>query len=182
MQMKVYEPELMGLFGLTWQEKVTNLTYKKVNAIDKEIAKKLKDFFQPGSLNVRMIENMEREYLALMASGYKPANFIDGIPDSSTLQLIPKLKAKINIEELTILKFLESLYELSAAGKIPYAKWNPKGYKESTALQKTFPSEITILDNVQKGAKVGTVLLIVAGVGISLYYLNNIERLKRHGT
>lgn len=180
--MKVLEPELMGLFGLTWQEKVTNLTYKKVNAIDKTIAKKLKDFFQAGSLNVRMLENMHREYIALMAKGNKPSNIIDGKADSNTLQLIPKIKEKINIDDLIILKFLESLFELSAAGKIPYAKWNPKGFKESTALQKTFPSEVTILDNVQKGAKVGTVLLIVAGIGISLYYLNNIERLKRHGT
>lgn len=180
--MKVYEPELMGLFGLSWQEKVTALTYKKVNAIDKTIAKQLKDFFQSGSLNVRTLENMHREYIALMAQGYKPSVFVNGVPDSSTLQLIPKIKDKLNIDELIILKFLESLFELSAAGKIPYAKWNPKGYKESTALQKTFPSEKTVLDNVQKGAKIGTVLLIVAGVGVSLYYLNNIERLRRHGT
>lgn len=180
--MKISEPELMGLFGLTWQEKVTSLTYKKVNAIDKAIAKKLKDLFQPGSVNVRMLENMHREYIALMAKGSRPSNFVNGVADNYTLQLIPKIKEKINIDDLIILKFLESLYELSAAGKIPYAKWNPRGFKESTALQKTFPSEVTILDNVQKSAKVGTILLIVAGIGVSLYYLNNIERLRRHGT
>jgi len=180
--MKMYQPELMGLFGLTWQEKVTNETYKKVNATDKTIAKKLKDFLQPGGLNIRMLENMHREYLALMAKGFKPSNFTNNIPDSYTLQLIPKIKEKINTDDLIILKFLESLFELSAAGKIPYAKLNPQGFKESTALQKTFPSEITIMDTVKKGAKVSTILFIVAGVGVSLYYLNNYERLKRHGT
>lgn len=184
--MKVnFEPQYMGWFGLSWQEKIAAATYKKVNAVNKAAAKKLKDFLQAGGLNIRLIENMYREYVALQAKGYKPANFSGNDPDSNTVQIASIIKGKINTDEIIILNFLQSLYELSAAGTIDFQKWNPQGYKESTALQKSFPSEVSFIEKAQKvttaTAKTGTVLLIVAGIGISLYYLNNIERFKSYG-
>ena len=180
-----YSPDLMGWFGLSWQEKVANSTYKKVAAIDKKTAKVLKDIFQPGGLNVRLIENMYREYVALMAKGNKPANFVNGAPDSSTVNIATKIRDTVNASDTVVLKFLESLYELSSTGTIEYSKWNPQGFKTSTALQKSFPSEVSFIEKAAKvttaTAKTGSILLIIAGIGVSLYYLNNYERLKSHG-
>lgn len=180
-----FEPDYMGWFGLTWQEKVANYTYNQVKAVDKTIAKKLNDFLQPAGRNIRLIENMYREYVALQAQGYKPANFSGIDPDSNTVKIASIIKGKVNTDDLIILNFLKSLYDLSAAGTIDFSKWNPQGFKESTTLQKSFPSEVSLLEKAGKittsTAKTGTVLLIVAGIGISLYYLNNIERFKSHG-
>lgn len=165
--------ESMGWFGLTWQEKVAKSTYDKTMQTDKTTAKKLKDIFQAGTFNIRLVENMYREYSALMAMKYKPASFKSGVPDTSTLKLVQIIKDKINTDEILVLNFLKSLQELSAAGTIPFSKWNPSGYAESTALQKSFDSEKSILDKAQgvaiSASKVSTVLLIVAGLGLVSY-------------
>ena len=165
--------ESMGWFGLTWQEKVAKSTYDKTMLINKTIAKKLKDIFQAGTFNIRLIENMYREYSALMAQKYKPASFKNGIPNNDTLNLVKIISKKINAEEIIVLNFLNSLQELAAAGTIPFSKWNPSGYAESTALQKSFDSEKSILDKAQgvavSASKMSTVLLIVAGLGLVSY-------------
>lgn len=167
--------EMMGWFGLTWQEKVAKAIYTDTYLKDKNIAKKMKDFLQPGGLNIRLVENMYREYSALMAQRYKPASFKDGIPDTNTSNLIQIIKNKINADEILVLNFLKALQELSAAGTIPFAKWNPSGYAESTSLQKSFETEKSIFDKAQgaavKASKVSTVLLIVAGLGLTSYIL-----------
>jgi len=165
--------ESMGWFGLTWQEKVAKSTYDKTMLINQTIAKKLKDIFQAGTFNIRLIENMYREYSALMAQRYKPASFDNGIPNNDTITIAKMIAKKINTDEIIVLNFLSSLQELAAAGKIPFAKWNPSGYAESKALQKSFDSEKSILDKAQgvavTASKVSTVLLIVAGLGLVSY-------------
>lgn len=165
----------MGWFGLTWQEKIAKAIYTNTYLKDRTLAKKMKDFLQPGGLNIRLVENMYREYSALMAQKYKPASFKDGMPDTNTSNLIQIIKNRINTDEILVLNFLKALQELSAAGTIPFAKWNPSGYAESTALQKSFDTEKSILDKAQRAAvsasKVGTVLLIVTGLGLASYLI-----------
>ncbi|MFA5235099.1 MAG: hypothetical protein WC390_11930 [Sulfurimonas sp.] len=177
-------PEYMGLFGLSFEEKLASATYKKLQAIDKTIAKKLKDFFQAGGLNIRLIQNMYREYTALMAQNYKPANFTNNAPDNATLNLIAIIKGKLNIDDSIISNFLLSLQELAAEGIIPYAKWNPKGFKESTALQKTFSTEQSIIDKTISTTKEVSgklsLILIVAGLGVSFYYINKYQGKKNN--
>jgi hypothetical protein len=172
--MKTY-PELMGMFGLTWEEKVAALVYSKLQTIDKKLAKKMKDFFQAGGFNIRLIQNMQREYAALMAQGYKPANYVNGVPDKLTPTLITIIKNKVNTEDQIVSAFLSSLQELAANGIIPFAKWNPKGYEESTNLQKSFESEKTILDKAQTVAKTtamaSSTILLVAGLGFLSYLI-----------
>lgn len=172
--------ESMGWFGLTWQEKVAKFTYDETMLTNKGIAKKLKDFLQPGGFNTRLIENIHREYSALMAKNYKPALFKNGVPNKNTLDIVQIIKDKINADEIIVLNFLRSLQNLAAAGTIPFAKWNPSGYAESTALQKTFDSEKTIFDKAQgvavKASKASTVLLILAGLGLVSYVVYETKR------
>jgi len=173
--------ENMGWFGLTWEEKLAKSTYDKVQAINKTTAKKLKDFLQAGSFNIRLIQNMYREYAALMAKNYKPANFnADGTPDNSTINLSTIIKNKLNVDETIVLNFLLSIQQLAAAGTIPFSKWNPSGYAESTALQKKFDTEKSFLDKAQgaavKASNVGTILLVVAGLGFISYVVYETKR------
>lgn len=173
--------ESMGWFGLTWEEKLAKSTYDKVKTVNKIIAKKLKDIFQSGTFNVRLIQNMYREYAALMAQNYKPANFVaSGDPDSSTAKLALIIKDRLNTDELIVLNFLLSLQQLAAGGTIPFSKWNPSGYAESTALQKKFDTEKSFLDKAQGAAvaasKASTTLLIVAGLGLVSYIVYETKR------
>lgn len=172
--------ESMGWFGLTWEEKLAKFTYNETILSDKAIAKKLKDFLQPGGFNIRLIQNIYREYSALMAQKYKPASFKDGVPDKNTLNIVQIIKNKINADEIIVLNFLKSLQNLAAAGTIPFSKWNPSGYAESAALQKTFDSEKTIFDKAQGAAvaasKASTTLLIVAGLGLVSYIVYETKR------
>ena len=171
--------EYMGWFGLTWQEKLAKSTYDKVKSIDKIIAKKLKDIFQAGTFNIRLIQNMYREYAALMAQNYKPANFVAGEADSSTAKLATIIKDKLNTENIIVLNFLLSLQELASSGMIPFSKWNPSGYAESTALQKKFDTEKSFLDKAQgaavKASNVGTVFMVVAGLGLVSYLVYELK-------
>ncbi len=179
--MKIIESELLGIFGLSWQEKVANLTYQKTAKTDKELSRKLKDFWQSGGLNVTLINNLYMQYAALMASGYMPSSFKNGEPDKNTKVLIDKINAKLNIDKLIIKNFLDSIFQLSSEGKIPLQKWNPKGYKETQDLVKTFPSETSIFDKVKKSTNTVSSILIVAGIATTLYYLNSIGK-ARYGT
>jgi len=174
--MKIIESEFMGIFGLSWQEKVANLTYQKTVKTNKELSKKLKDFWQSGGLNVTIVNNLYREYAALLASGYMPSSFENGIPDQNTKALIDKINSRVTIDKLIIKNFLESIFELSSEGKIPFQKWNPKGYKETQDLVKTFPSEASIFDKVKKGTNTVSTILIIAGIATTLYYLNSIGK------
>ncbi len=172
--MKITESEYLGIFGLSWQEKLADSTHKKVNSVDKNIAKKLKDFFQSGGLNVRMIENLHREYTALMASGYKPSNYNDSSSLQDTENLSKILSDKTKIEKVITDSFLRSLYDLSATGKIPFEKWNPAGYKESIILQKKFDTEKNIFEKISTDAKSVKNVLLFSGILAGLYYLNNV--------
>jgi hypothetical protein len=177
--------ELMGLFGVSWEEKIASFMIKKLKG--SQLAKKLKTFWQAGGMNVSIVKNLHREYTALQASGWKPANFFEqpdsagngGIYDTQTLQLADRLQAKTNIELPVILEFLRAVFVLSRDGKIPFEKWNPQGFKMSTILQKTFKTERSgILDAAKTGGNYMKIVLTIAAVGVSAYLLSQIKSLK----
>lgn len=168
------DSEYMGIFGLTWEEKVADLTYKKVANIDKNIAKKLKDFWQAGGLNVTLIKNLHREYIALQAQNYKPANFENGFISQETSNLSTILSNRLNIEKIITDSFLRSLYELSSQGKIPFEKWNPSGYKSSIELQKTFETEKNIFEKLSENTKSTKNIIVLLGIVTGLFYINKL--------
>lgn len=177
--------ELMGLFGLSWPEKVASMMNKQLKGT--ELAKKLKNFWQPGGLNTKTVENLHREYMALMASGKAPSNFSvqpgsdgsGGVLDQSTIDLSVLLQQKTNIETPIVLAFLHSLFVLARDGKIPFQKWNPKGYTVSTALQKTFKTEQGFLDTVGETKNYMKIFVALAAVGVSAYLLSQIKEFKQ---
>lgn len=176
--------ELMGIFGLSWEEKTASFMNKKLKGT--KLAKKLKSFWGAGGMNTSIVKNLHREYTALQATGWKPSNFSvmpdtngdGGQFDQATIQLAGQLQARTNIESPIVFEFLRSLFVLARDGKIPFQKWNPQGYKQSTALQKSFKSEQGFLEAAQKTGKYMKIGMAVAAVGVSAYLLSQLSRLK----
>lgn len=174
----------MGLFGLSWEEKTASFMNKKLKGT--ALAKKLKSFWGAGGMNVSIVKNLHREYLALQATGWKPSNFIvqpdmngdGGTFDPATVQLAGQLQAKTNLDSAIVLEFLRSMFVLARDGKIPFQKWNPQGYKQSTTLQKTFSTERGFLEAAQTTGNYMKVILALAAVGVSAYLLSQLKGLK----
>lgn len=176
--------ELMGVFGFSWEEKTASLMNKKLKGT--QLAKKLKTFWQAGGMNVSIVKNLHREYMSLQATGWKPSNFTafpdskgdGGTFDNPTIQLAGQLQAKTNIESPIVFEFLRALFVLARDGKIPFQKWNPQGYKQSTQLQKTFSTERGFLEAAKTGGNYMKIVLAIAAVGVSAYLLSQIKVLK----
>ena len=176
--------EYMGLFGLSWEEKVAAFVQKRLKGT--KAAKKLSDFFQAGGKNVALIKNLYREYAALMASGYKPAEFSVSPDDkggggqyaADTITLAGLLADRTNIETVIVLEFLRALFVLARDGKIPFAKWNPQGFKQSTKLQKSFSTEKGFLDITSKTGTYAKIALALGAVGVGAYLLSQIKGLR----
>ena len=172
----------MGIFGLSWEEKVASFVKKRLSGTS--LSKKLSDFFQSGGLNVSLIKNLYNEYAAFMAVGNPPSDF-DVLPNQSgdggefkqtSLSLASKIESKTNVDFSIILEFLRALFVLSRDGKIPFEKWNPQGYKESTQLRKTFDTEKSILDTIVKPVSdKASGLILIVGVGVTAYLLSQLK-------
>ncbi len=177
--------EYMGLFGFTWEEKVAAFAKKQLKGT--AAAKKLSDFFQAGGVNVSLIKNLYNEYAAFMAKNYQPVSFAvqpdaagnGGTFSPGTIELSALIGNKTNVETPIVLSFFKALYVLSRDGKIPFAKWNPAGWKESTNLRKSFPTEQGFLDTATKAATkavdTSKIFLIVAGIGAAAYLLSQLK-------
>ncbi|MDD5688611.1 MAG: hypothetical protein PHE88_12355 [Elusimicrobia bacterium] len=184
-------PETMGIFGLTWEEKVAAFTKKQLKGT--AAAKKLSAFFQPGGYNITLIKNLYNEYAALMSKGYQPVSFSVS-PDASgnggtlskqSLSLAAQIADRTNVDVSIVIKFFHALFVLSRDGKIPFAKWNPAGWKESTEARKTFTTERGVFEKVQSAAvKAGgtsKMVLIVAGMGVAAYLLSQLKTFTHKG-
>lgn len=177
--------EYMGLFGFTWEEKVAAFIKKQLKGT--AAAKKLSSFFQAGGLNVELVKNMFNEYAALMVRKLPPASFSvqpdangnGGTYSQSTIDLAAIIGTKTNIDTPVILAFLRALFVLARDGKIPFAKWNPEGWKESTSLRKSYSSEKTFLDTAgrvaEKTANTSKIVLLVIGIGAAAYLLSQLK-------
>lgn len=175
-------PELMGLFGFSWPEKVAAFMVKRLKGTPYE--KKLKTFWGASGKNTELVENLETQYLLLMATGHNPATFslppdIDGNGGalSADSQLLAQLiNSGTNVDIPIINEFLRAIFVLSRDGKIPYEKWNPQGYQ--IARQKTstaFESEQGILDKLKPAGNTLNTVLLIAGVGVGAYLLNQLK-------
>lgn len=181
------DPELMGIFGWSWQEKVATMMLSILKGT--QLESKMKSFWGGSGKNTELVNNLELSYTALMASGNNPASFAlspdssgkNGVFSADSTLLAQQINKTTSVEIPIINSFLTSIFVLARDGKIPYEKWNPKGYAESKALTKdTFDSEKSIFDKITKpaGDTMKTVL-VIAGVGAVAYLLNQVKGLTR---
>lgn len=176
-----YNTELMGLFGLSWPEKVASFIGKQLKGTAE--AKKLKSFWGAGGKNVTLVKNLHNEYMALLAQGFNAANFTyppnsagaGGTFDQNTVSLASRISQKTNVSTVIILEFLRALFVLARDGKIPMAKWNPKGYAQSTELRKTFQTEKGFLEAAQTTGKYVKIGMALAALGVGAYILTQLK-------
>lgn len=170
--MRYNNSETMGIFGFSTEEKIGKFVLRRLRGTLHE--KKLKDFWQASGLNITLIKNLLRTYMSYMASNQSPsmfsiqpdANGDGGEFTSKTITLASRIVSATNVDGSIVIEFLRAMYVLARDGKIPFSKWNPKGYKEATELQKTFKTEQTIGD-VAKSTM--NKFVIVAIVGVAIY-------------
>lgn len=178
-------PETMGLFGLSWPEKVASFMYKQLKG--SAAAKKLKQFWGAGGKNVTLVKNLHNEYMAFLARGYNASNFTippdangkGGSFDQNTTTLAGLIQQKTNVSIPIILEFLRAMFVLARDGKIPFKKWNPKGYQQSTDLRKSFQSEKGVLEAAQATGNVAKMLVVLAGLGVGAYIITQLKGFKK---
>lgn len=166
MYVNVNNAELLGI-GIGWQNKV--IPYMR---------KRLRMFPEVKLVTHRMINNLQREYMSLQASGYTAADIVSGTGDivkwnKQTYKMSRIMADRLNVSSLFVLNYFLALYNLSKTGKIPYQRWNPKGYIKSKKLQKKIPTEKTILEKVGKGFRFGLPLVALIGIAAGVFLLKD---------
>ena len=157
-------PELLGAIG--WLNKIKDFMKKRLPKNSFPKLYKLAD-------NTRVIENMHREYMSLLASGYKKADILSGIGDfvkwnRQTYTMSNIISDRTNLPKLLILNFFLAMYQLARAGEIPFEKWNPEEFEKSKKLQKSFATEKGFLEKTgEKASKITKILMPLSiGAGI----------------
>lgn len=186
MVVNVASPELMGLFGLTWAEKVASFMDARLSGSAK---KKMHDITQSGGMNIKLVDNLYNEYIALLARGNQPAQFVIA-PDSkgnggdftsNSLMLADAIGGKTNVESSIVLNFLRAMFVLARDGKIPFERWNPAGYQQTTELRKTFATERKpsgIAQVITGATNTSKVIAVIAGLGVAGYLLSQLKQFK----
>lgn len=124
----------------------------------------------------RMILNLQREYMSLQASGYAAADIVSGSGDlvkwsKQTYKMSRKISDSLNVSQLFVLNFFLALYNLAKVGKIPYQKWNPKGYIKAKKKQKKIETERSPFEKAAKGLSIIVPLAIVGGIAAGVFIL-----------
>lgn len=175
MNCQTVSPELLGLFGLAWNEKVADFMAKMLKGTSSE---KLMSRFLYS--NTTLVDNLQREYASQISYGRQPVNFVvppgtdgrGGQFSDDTIMLGGLISSTTHVDAAVVLEFLRALWVLARDGKIPFAKLDPKGVMSATAAQKSFSTEKTALDVMGNSLKT---LLIIAGLGVGAYALAQVS-------
>ena len=152
----------MGVFGFSFIEKINSAMAKSMVGLpERKII--WKAFSSQGNKNV---ESMYREYAALQASGYQPANIAGANLDSSTNNIARVIAKRLGFPLVIPVHFLFNLVKLGQTGKIPYKKWKPVQFALSKKQQKglaanknIFTSALKTTANISKFAMLGALAL-----------------------
>lgn len=156
------KPDLMG--AITWKGQVKEYMTARLKSFPKLLTL---------AKSNRVIDNLYREYIALLAKGFTKADILSGSGDfvkwdRQTYTMARKISDITNVPNLLVLNFFLALYNLAKTGAIPFERWNPKGYDKSKKLQKTFPTEKNLLDKTGEKASKITRLLMPLSIGAGI--------------
>lgn len=167
--------EYMGIFGLSWPEKVAKDMINKLYGTGFE--DNLKSFWGAGGMNTGLVKNLQNVYTELLVKGYKLPNFSYGVPDQyATIMAEAISKNTATPQEVTIV-FLSSLYSLTANGTIDYKLFNPLGYKETIETIEQAEPKTGISQVVEETGKTLNKVLIVGGLAVGAYLLANVNKI-----
>lgn len=168
--------EFMGVFGFSAAEKL--IKDMQIQLKHSPYVKMLHDPVQPMQRNVRLLNNMHKEYLMLINKGFQPPKYAF-LSDDKTIgkwtkdsYLMASEIAKImSIPKLVVLKFFRSLWNLSRLGKIPIKLYDPIGTKEKEKLKDVLINPAK--KKMETYAKIG---IAIAGIGVIASLVSNLKR------
>lgn len=168
-------PESMGIFGLSWPEKVASDMLNGLRGTGYEST--VKAFWGAGGKNTKLIKNLQSVYERFMIEGNEPPTFTGGETNTYATYLSGLLSAETATPEIVTLQFLKSLYNLTQKGDIDYKLYNPVGYSQSAEVVKASKPKSGIEAVATETGKVLNRVLIVAGIGAAAYLLSNVKNL-----
>lgn len=168
----------MGYFGFSTWEKI--LAYMQAALKGTTDIKYVSSFWK----NEQLVSNLNREYMALQAGGFKPAKPVKNFGknkswDDSTEDMVDLIAQKLLLPENIVRVYFSAIYDLSGNGKIPHQKYDPAGYKQSKKLQEKFDTEkgaISILkDATGQASKILIPIAILASLATGFYIYSKIK-------
>lgn len=172
-----YKPEIMGMFGLSWKEKVA----AKMIAIlaGTEYEDTAKSFWGPSGKNTALIKNLHTVYTRYMAEGNEPPVPTEAISSTYTSDLAKSISFETGVPTEVTMAFLIAMYDLVQVGQIEYKLYNPMGYKESMeSAEQAKPKTGINLFAEQAGGTLNKII-IIGGLAVGAYLLTNINKLRK---
>lgn len=156
----------IGFMGFSWQEKVRDLVKLWYKGTPKE-----------NTINTSIVDNVHRIYVSYLAKGYKAIDFSVKFPDillskmnNESIILVKEISREAKTDFILADRILRALYYLASIGKIPFEKYDPKGFEVQKQLIKKFDTEKSIIDKITPSK--GKVFLFGMGIaGIAAIYL-----------
>lgn len=164
----------MGLFGLSWTEKVAKKMIEILNGTGYE--SNLKSFWGPSGHNTGLVKTLKESYTSLMVEGNKPPVFSAGLPDAQSNYLAGLLSSRTNQPEIVSLAFLRALYSLTQSGTIDYSLYDPMGWKSTVETVKEAEPKTGITAVIEDTGKTLNKVLIVGGIAAGAYLLANLNK------
>ena len=169
------DPEYMGVFGFTWQEKVGKKMLSLLDGTGYESS--IKSFWGGSGLNTGMINDLHDSYVSLLTAGNRPAEYTGSIPSIQTTSLSRTIQGSTAIAEPIVDAFLFSLYNLASIGKISYSIYDPVGYKKVAETVTETEPVTGVQAVIQDTGKTVGKILIVAGLAAGAVLFVNINKM-----
>lgn len=159
----------MGVFGITWQEKIASAMYK---ILPSDLKKTIRSFWGGSGFNTRIIDNLYLSYLSIMREGVKPPEYTDNQGGNSAVLITPRIAQSTNVNTQIVDSFLKSLYNLSKNGTIEFSKYDPVKVEREKKIQSTFTTEKNIFSKTLEAVDKGTnKIIILSIIGLTGYIL-----------
>lgn len=176
MKVKLNNSERMGVFGLSWPEKVAKHMHSGLKGTGYESI--LTSFWGAGGTNTGLVKNLHNVYTSYIASGVQPPVFNGGANDAaSTGQLSKDISTDTATPEIVAMQFLRSIYDLTRSGVIDYKLYDPVGYKETIETIEQIKPKTGVVLVAEKTGEVFNKVLIVGGLAAGAYLLANLTKL-----
>jgi len=172
----------LGYFGFSTWEKILQYMQKGLKGLSEY--KFVSTFWK----NQTLINNLNREYMAMQAQGHPPVKPEAGTgylktwtPEAAKQGKI--ISKNLNIPLTLVYMYFSAIYDLSSTGKIPYEKWNPQGYIKARKQQQSIETEKGTLKKITEGItetsktaqRVIIPIAIIAALGTGVYFYNQFK-------
>lgn len=171
------DAELMGMFGLSWKEKVAAKMIAILAGTEYEDA--AKSFWGPSGKNTSLVKSLHVVYTRYMTEGNEPPVPTEAITSTYTSYLVKNISFETGIPTEVVTAFLIAMYDLVQVGQIEYKLYNPMGYKKSIeSAEQAKPKTGINLFAEQAGDTLNKVI-IIGGLAVGAYLLTNINKLRK---